>query len=163
MEVLRKIGDTFYIRGSYSEVLKGGFSLRGLDIDLDAKLDKGYLPITTHIGLIIGEDSVLFVSYFIDKEESELRAPDVLEVLMYRQAGERIPYRSRKEIPVFVHLGHYLAIGDEEFKIYNNARTYGIDIPDERIKKAVIDYEYVFNDLPIVLFFESPNEKEEVE
>lgn len=163
MEVLRKIGDTFFIRGAYNEVLLGGFSLKGIDVDLDSKLDKGYSPITTQIGLSTDGDGVLFISYFIDKEKSELRPPDVLEVLMYRSAGERMPYKSRKEIPVFVHLGRYLKIGDEDFKMYNNVRTYDINIPDERIKRAVMDYEDMFNDLPLVLFFESPNEKEEEE
>jgi hypothetical protein len=163
MEVLRKIGDTFYIRGAYREVLFGGFSLKGIDVDLDSKLDKGYLPVTTQMGLSTDGNGVLFVSYFIDKEKSELRSPDVLEVLMYHSAGERIPYKSRKEIPVFVHLGQYLTIGGEDFKMYSNARTYDIDISDERIKKAVMDYEEIFNDLPIVLYFESPEEgKEEV-
>ncbi len=163
MEVVRKMNDTFFIRGSYNEVLIGGIKLRGIDPDIDAKLDKGYSPITTQIGLSVNGDDIIFITYFIDKEESEFRSPDVLEVLMYRQSGERIPYRSRKEIPVFVHLGRYIKIGDDEYKMYNNARTYDIEISDERIKKAVIDYEDVFNDLPIVLFFESPKEKEEVE
>jgi len=157
MEVLKRVGDTFYLLMPLEEFANKSVSLSGVSSEIDEFLNKGYRPLTTIMGF--SGENVLFITTFIDKENSFYGEPDILETILLYCAGEDLPYKTREEIPIFVDTKEMMDVGGVSFSVYKNAKVYEINVPKKTVDKLVSDFVYIFKSFPIVLLVDEEDIK----